>query len=57
MTVDNIPDNFVRAPEGKPYYLSAQEKRNKYESRAPEFDSDICCFYSDILSTYILFLG
>ena len=55
MTVDNIPNNFIKAPRGKPYYLSSQEKRSKFESRAPEFDSNICCFFSHILNKYILF--
>ena len=56
MAVDKIPNNFVKAPRGKPYYLSAQEKRAKYESKAPEFDSNICCFFSHILGKYVLFL-
>ena len=44
-SIKTFPKNATLAPKGK----------KKYESKAPEFDSNICCFYSHILNKYITF--
>ena len=45
LKISSFPKNATLAPKGK----------KKYEQKAPEFDSNICCFFSTILNKYVLF--
>ena len=56
-SINNIPkSNIDTGGRIQKTKVDGNTKLKKYEDKAPEFDANLCCFYSKILNKYILFI-